>query len=158
MPFASSDEAKRFLIDKIRARAVAEDWPLSADELALLESSAAPGPRADGGYFGQADERVEFLMGRVAPLLRHACELDGSADASQGQLYWDAVAALARDERDLRLAARAAGIVVAWPAWLRSVVAVAAFVFLVLPAVGAFLVATVGVWSAREAKSAWEAA
>ena len=154
MPFANGDEARRFLVEKISARALAEGCPLSDDERSRLLLPTSSSELVSGGEPFLDAEDLEESAHRMGALLRHAYELDSSSDTSQGRRYRDAVAVLARGDVDLKWIAAIAGLAPPMSLGCRAVVAVAGFVFLVLPALGAFLIATSVVWAARSRVSA----
>jgi hypothetical protein len=153
MVFPSEGEAKRFLIEKIAARALAEGHPLSEEERSTLASSAEPSVPtlacdAHAERQAEPDYIDEQFEKRMADLLRRSYDLDGAAARGEQRLYREALVLLAGGEHYLSWVARVAGLGPPMPEWLTPVRQVGLVVLLVVPALVAFLVAAAGaVWA-----------
>ncbi len=141
--FSTQAEAKRFLIEKIEARAAMEGSPLADAERRMLSFSNAE-PDLMGSEVvesaGPADDS-EFES-RIAGLLKRAYDADGERRNASGRLYREAYRKLAEGDHYLLIMAEQ---VLGRPS--RSRVARAAlFVALVMPGVLALLMAAALAW------------
>jgi len=151
MTFATAGEARHFLVEKIAGRATAEGSPLSESDRRMLDFSEAElQPEPDSAVCGPCfdpDDFEEEFEARMAGLLRQAYELD-AADANVRQMYWEAVATLARGDHYVSWIAGRAGLRPPAPRWQRPFKRTALLAFLVFPALVAILIGRAGVWAA----------
>jgi hypothetical protein len=140
------DEAKRFLIERIAARASAEGLRLSESEQRLLafsegESGEPPEPLSD------ASDEEEFEH-RMAGLLRRAYEADNPSPRCDSNLYDDAFATLTAGDHYLGWIVQVAGFRPPAPRWLQPFKQLALGGLLVIPGLLALMMAGGALWAA----------